>query len=135
MKIENMTIGVANGLRLNYLSILNKTSQVPLSSVILCSVIEATERLNKSLESFDKTKDLLVKQYGKNNVIKKEEDPESYEKVKKELDELSKEPLDVDLNQMSLTYEELVHRLSQIDIPITQMEILSLKHLCKRTVK
>lgn len=134
MKIENMTIGGANTLRLNYLSVLNKVSNVAISSIILCNLIEAVKRLNKALESFDETRTMLLKQYGKNNVIKKEDNPESYEKVEKELNELAKESLDVDLNQMSLTYDDLLNRFSQIDIPITQMEILSLKHLCKSIV-
>lgn len=134
MKIDNLTIGGANTLRLNYLSVLNKVSNVAISSIILCNLIEAVKRLNKALESFDETRTMLLKQYGKNNVIKKEDNPESYEKVEKELNELAKESLDVDLNQMSLTYDDLLNRFSQIDIPITQMEILSLKHLCKSIV-
>lgn len=134
MKIDNLTIGGANTLRLNYLSVLNKVSNVAISSIILCNLIEAVKRLNKALESFDETRTMLLKQYGKNNVIKKEDNPESYEKVEKELNELAKESLDVDLNQMSLTYDDLLNRFSQIDIPITQMEILSLKHLCKPMV-
>ena len=134
MKIDNLTIGGANTLRLNYLSVLNKVSNVAISSIILCNLIEAVKRLNKALESFDETRTMLLKQYGKNNVIKKEDDPESYEKVEKELNELAKESLDVDLNQMSLTYGDLLNRFSQIDIPITQMELLSLKHLCKPTI-
>lgn len=134
MKIDNLTIGGANTLRLNYLSVLNKVSNVAISSIILCNLIEAVKRLNKALESFDETRTMLLKQYGKNNVIKKEDNPESYEKVEKELNELAKEFLDVDLNQMSLTYDDLLNRFSQIDIPITQMEILSLKHLCKSIV-
>lgn len=131
MKIDNFTIGVANALRLNYINILNKISNVPVSSIILCNLIESVKRLNKALESFDETKKLLVEQYGKNNVIKMEDDPESYEKVQNELNELSKEPLDFELNQMTLTYDEMLNKFSQIDIPITQMELLSLKHLCK----
>lgn len=131
MKIDNFTIGVANALRLNYINILNKISNVPVSSIILCNLIESVKRLNKALESFDETKKLLVEQYGKNNVIKMEDDPESYEKVQIELNELSKEPLDLELNQMTLTYDEMLNKFSQIDIPITQMELLSLKHLCK----
>lgn len=134
MKIDNLTIGGANTLRFNYMNVLNKVSNVPVSSIILCNLIEAVKRLNTSLQSFDETRTLLCKQYGKNNVIKKEDDPESYEKVEKELSELAKESLDVDLNHMSLTYDELLNRFSQIDIPMTQMELLSLKHLCKPTI-
>lgn len=128
-----LTIETANSLRTNYLSLLERTMDIPISAVIRCSLIENCKILNESLNSFDTTRDTLVKQYGKNGVINKTEDPESYEIAEKELMELMQEKLNIPLNIMSITYDGVLEKLKLIDIPITQRELMSLQLICTPT--
>lgn len=126
-----LTIGTANYLRTNYASILERTMDVLLSSVVRCNLMENVKILNRSLESFDKTRDMLVTKYGKDGAITPEDDPESYSIVEKELTDLMAENIEVNLNIMSLTYDETLKKLEMIDVPITQRELMSLELICK----
>lgn len=126
-----LTIGTANYLRTNYASILERTMDVLLSSVVRCNLMENVKILNRSLESFDKTRDMLVTKYGKDGAIIPEDDPESYSIVEKELTDLMAENIEVNLNIMSLTYDETLKKLEMIDVPITQRELMSLELICK----
>lgn len=126
-----LTIGTASYLRTNYASILERTMDVLLSSVVRCNLMENLKILNRALESFDKTRDMLIAKYGKDGTINPEDDPESYSIVEKELTDLMAENIEVNFNIMSLTYEETLKKLEMIDVPITQRELMSLELICK----
>lgn len=134
-----LTIGTANFLRESFVNILNRSTDVLLSTVIRCNLFTNIEKLNTSLKGFDTVRQDLVKKYcdetGKIEQYIEDKDGntvlnDNFVFVEKELNELAEQKINVELETMSFTYSEAMQRIAQVDIPVTQRELSLLSFVC-----